>query len=85
MDHVVLHCVKLGTELQQWHGNCTERHMFGSPTTSRTTTTLQIVSDFIMVERYITVDELQRGTGIDQAALHNINHKDFKIKNVCAH
>jgi len=39
-DHVVLHCVKLGTELQQWHVNCTERNMFGCPTTSRTLTTL---------------------------------------------
>jgi hypothetical protein len=65
MYHVVLNCVKLGIELQQWHGNCTERHMFGCPTTSRTPTTLQIVFDFIMVERHITVDELQRGTGID--------------------
>jgi len=84
MDHMVLHCVKLGTELQQWHGNCTERHMFGCPTTSRTPT-LQIVFDFIMVKRYITTDELQHGTGIDRAALHNIIHKDFKMKKVCAH
>jgi hypothetical protein len=38
-----------------------------------------------MVERHITVDELQHGTGIDQAALHNIIHKDFKMKKVSAH
>jgi hypothetical protein len=57
--------LKLGTELQQWHGNRIERHMFGCPTTSCTPTTLQIVFDFIMVERHMTVEEMQHGTGID--------------------
>jgi hypothetical protein len=71
-DHIVLHCVKLGTELQQWHGQCTERHIFGHPATSRTPTTMQIVFDFIMVERDMIIDALQHGTGLDQAALHNI-------------
>jgi hypothetical protein len=84
MDHVVLHCVKLGRELQLWNGNFTDSHMFSWLATSCTPTILQIILDFIMVERHTTVNELQCGTGTDQATLHNIICKEFKTKKVCA-
>jgi len=59
--------------------------MFGCPTISCTPTTLQIVLDFIMLERHMTIEEMQHGTGIDRVALHNIIYKDFKMKKMCAH
>jgi hypothetical protein len=39
--------------------------LVAQPHHARTLTTVQIVFDFIMVEKHITVDELQHGTGTD--------------------
>jgi hypothetical protein len=53
--------------------------------TSCTSATEQIVFHFIMADRHIIFDKLQRESGLGRAALHNIIHKDLKMKKVCVH